>query len=333
MAANVMATAVAQGAGFVPIPEAVRTVYSAEIIFNALPALKYDSFTTKRTELGVQPGRTIAIPKMGNIKRGGPLTEGQRIQTQGMAQSLSLITVGEQGNAIAMSELLLQTSFFDQMTLASMLLGRDMTITLDRQIRNAAMLGTNLVRGSASAGTEATTRVTIDPVKGVFSTRCIKDSVEILETNNAPKFDGDYYICFIHPHQARGLRDDPDWVNASLYAGVTPIYTGEVGRYEDVRFISTTVQNNGANSAVDLDTGEYVDLGYDAALDGAGASSCDIYQGLMMAENGVGFALALPTELRDNGVTDFGREHALAWYAIWGVDKVEDKHLVIIETA
>lgn len=333
MPANVMATAVAQGAGFVPIPEAVRTVYSAEIIFNALPALKFDSFTTKRTELGVQPGRTIAIPKMGNIKRGGPLTEGVRISTQGMAQSLSMITVVEQGNAIAMSELLLQTSFFDQMTLASMLLGRDMTITLDGQIKAAALLGTNLVRGNNSSGTEATSRGTIDATKGIFSTRCIKDAVETLETNNAPKFDGDYYICFIHPHQARGLRDDSDWVNASLYAGVTPIYTGEIGRYEDVRFISTTVMNNGANSALDPDTGEYADLGYDALLDNTGASSCDLYQGVMLAENSVGFALALPTELRDNGITDFGREHALAWYAIWGVDKVEDKHIIVIETA
>lgn len=330
MPTNVMATAVAQGAGFTPIPEAVRTVYSAEIIFAALPALKFDAFTTKRTELGVQPGRTIAIPKMGNIRRGGPLSEGIRMTTQGMSQSVSQITVGEQGNAIAMSEFLLQTSFFDQMQLASILLGRDMTITLDLQIRDAAMLGTNLVRGANAGGTAATAR---NLIVGGFDTRCIKDAVEILETNNAPKFDGDYYICFIHPHQARKLRDDNDWVNASLYSGVTQIYSGEIGRYEDVRFISTTAMPNGADASLDPDTGEYADLGYKVDLDGTGASSADLYGGVMLAENAVGFALALPTELRDNGVTDFGREHALAWYAIWGVDKVENKNLVVIETA
>ncbi len=161
----------------------------------------------------------------------------------------------------------------------------------------------------------------------------VDDMVETLETNNVPKYDGDYYICFIHPHQARGLRDDSDWVNAQLYSDVSGIFNGEIGRYNDVRFITTTVQPNGANSATDAETGDYVDFGYDADLDGTGASSADLYKALMMGENAVGFALSLPVELRDNGVTDFGREHALAWYAIWGVDLMENGHAVVGESA
>lgn len=328
---NAMATAERSGAGFVPIPDAIRTVFSAEIVFAALPALKFDAFTTKRTELGVQPGKTIAIPKMGNIRRGGRLTEGTRIITQGMSQSLAHISVSERGNAISMSELLLQISFYDQMQLASMLLGRDMTISLDLELRDAGLAATSLVRGDgATPGTEAGSR---GAIVGGLDTRVIKDAVETLETNNAPKFEGDYYVAFIHPHQARMLRDDDDWVNAQLYAGPTAIFTGEIGRYEDVRFISTTVMPNGADSAVDPDTGEFVDLGYDAALDATGASSADLYQSLLLGENSIGFALALPTELRDNGVTDFGREHALAWYAIWGTEILENKNLVVLETA
>jgi len=329
---NTIATAERQGAGFVPIPDAVRMVYSAEIIFAALPAMKWDSFTTKRTELGSQPGKTIAIPKMGNIRRGGKLTEGVHIKTQGMSQSLSYITVGERGNAIAVTEFLLQTSFFDEMQTASILLGRDMTITLDMELRDAAMLGTNLVRGATTVGgtTEATSRGTI---LGGFDTRVVKDAVETLETNSAPKFDGDYYVAFIHPHQARVMRDDDDWVNAQLYSGVTNIFNGEIGRFEDVRFISTTVMPNGADSSTDPDTGETSDIGYNSDLDGTGGSSGDLYQGIIFGENYLGFALALPVELRDNGITDFGREHALAWYSIWGTDILENKNGVILETA
>lgn len=328
---NFMSTAVATGPGLVQIPEATRTVYSAEIIFQALPALRFDAFSTKRTELGQQPGHTISIPMMGNIKRGGRLTEGIRIRTQGMHQSMKPVTVGENGNAIAVSEFLLQTAFFDQLQLASTLLGRDMATTLDLQLRDSALLALNLVRGDGNTpGTEAASR---GAIVGGFTTRVIKDAVEVLETNNAPKFDGDYYVAFIHPHQARMLRDDDDWVQASLYAGATNIFTGEIGRYEDVRFITTTHMLNGADSTTDPDTAEYVDPGYAAALDGTGASSADLYQGLMIAENSYGFALALPTELRDNGVTDFGREHALAWYSIWGSDLLEEKNSVLMETA
>jgi N4-gp56 family major capsid protein len=329
---NMMTTAERVGPGFQTLPDAVRTVFSAEILFTALPALKFDPFTTKRTELGQQPGKTIAIPKLGNIRRGGKLIEGERIKTQALSQSMALVTVGERGNAISVSELLLQTSFYDQMQIGSLQLGRDMTIVLDLEIRDAVMMGTNLVRGDTTptSGVKATSRATTG---GYFNTRVIKDAVEILETNNSPKFDGDYYIAFIHPHQARGLRDDPNWIVPQEYAGVTAIFSGEMGRYEDVRFISTTVMPNGADASLDPDTGEFADLGYSSVLDAAGASSVDIYQGAFFGENSIGFALALPTELRDNGVTDFGREHALAWYSIWGTEILENKNVVIAETA
>lgn len=328
---NVLATAERQGMGFVPMPDAVRIVYSAEILFAALPALKYDPFTTKRTELGQQPGKTIAIPRLGTIRRGGKLIEGERMKTQAMSSSMVHISVGERGNAIGLTELLLQTSFYDQMSTASIHLGRDMTVTLDLEIRDAAHATTNIVRADgATPNVEAASRGTI---VGTFNTRMVDDMVETLETNNVPKYDGDYYICFIHPHQARGLRDDSDWVNAQLYSDVSGIFNGEIGRYNDVRFITTTVQPNGANSATDAETGDYVDFGYDPDLDGTGASSADLYKALMMGENAVGFALSLPVELRDNGVTDFGREHALAWYAIWGVDLMENGHAVVGESA
>jgi hypothetical protein len=37
-------------------------------------------------------------------------------------------------------------------------------------------------------------------------------------------------------------------------------------------------------------------------------------------------------ELRDGGILDFGREHALAWYAIWGFGLITDQAVVIAQT-
>jgi hypothetical protein len=42
------------------------------------------------------------------------------------------------------------------------------------------------------------------------------------------------------------------------------------------------------------------------------------YEAIMLGDNAFGQAVSLPVELRDGGVLDFGREHALAWYSIWG---------------
>lgn len=325
---SVLNTAAAQGAGFNQLYAATRDVFSAEIWFAALPILKFDQFTTKRTELGVQAGRTIQIPRYGNIKRGGRLTEGKRLETQAMSLAQQSVTVWEYGNAIAFSEYLLQTSFYDQLAAASMLLGRDMAVVLDTVLRDALMAASNVVYGGQK--TARTLLVAAD----TFDTVVIKDAVETLETNNTPKWAGDHYVCFMHPHQARTLRDDNDWINASLYSGATQIYTGEIGRYEDVRFISTTVMPNGANGSVDPDTGDYVDIGHDPNLvSGVAGNQVNVYQAVFFGEYSLGHATALPVELRDNGVEDFGREHGLAWYSIWGQNILEDVNIVVAETA
>jgi len=327
---SVLNSAVQTGAGFSQQVNSVRDVFSAEIWYSALPILKFDQFSTKKTELGVQPGRTIQLPKFGNIKRGGRLTEGVRLQTRGMSMSQQSLTVWENGNAIGFTEYLLQTAFFDQLAAASLLLGRDMAVVLDLQLRAAIMLATNTVFANGKASRDLL--VAAD----VMDTRSIKDAVEILETTNSPKWAGDHYICFLHPHQGRGLRDDNDWINASLYAGSQQIYTGEIGRYEDVRFIVTTVMPNGANNAVDTSTGDFVDPGYDANLRvGAGvpANQVNVYQSVMFGEYAYGHATSLPVELRDNGTEDYGREHGLAWYSIWGEGLLETDNSVVIETA
>jgi hypothetical protein len=37
-------------------------------------------------------------------------------------------------------------------------------------------------------------------------------------------------------------------------------------------------------------------------------------------------------ELRDGGVIDFGREHGLSWYAIWGFGVITAESRVVINT-
>lgn len=326
--AHVMNTAVAQGIGFNQLYNAVRDVYSAEVWFTALPVMKFDEFTTKKTELGVQPGIQIMMPKMGNIKRGGTLKEGVRIQTQAMSQSQQPIRVRELGNGLAFSELLLQTSFYDQLAAASILLGRDLAITLDTVLRTSYLKSTNVIYANGKANRAAL-------IAGdIMTTKEVKDAIEALETANSPRWGAAFWISFIHPHQGRGLRDDGDWVNASLYGATNQIFNGEIGRYEDCRFIVTTVMPNGRSSAKDPETNEYIDIGFDPTLEnGFNGNQTTIYKAVFFGDWAVGHAVALPVELRDNGVQDFGREHALGWYSIWGEDILEDDNIIVVETA
>jgi hypothetical protein len=63
-----------------------------------------------------------------------------------------------------------------------------------------------------------------------------------------------------------------------------------------------------------------------------GPASGVAYEALMLGDNAFGHAISLPVELRDGGVLDFGREHALAWYSIWGWGVITDSSVVKIVT-
>ena len=63
-----------------------------------------------------------------------------------------------------------------------------------------------------------------------------------------------------------------------------------------------------------------------------GNGSYDRYSAIFIGDNAFGHAISLPVELRDGGILDFGREHALAWYAIYGLGLITDQSVVIAET-
>ena len=317
-----VATSQGQTNGGTLFSDGTRLVYSREIEFKALPIMRFSQFATQKTELGVEPGLTISMLTYDNLKLGGALQEMQNMSTQALSGSMKQITVQEHGNAVSNSELLIQSSFDDIMATTTTLLGRDYALVMDCELRDVALSGTNIVYAGGKASRDAIT----DADKLQVAT--IKDAIEVLATNNAPKYQNMYWICFVHPHQSRDLRDDSAWINASNYGAPEQLFTGEIGRIDDTRFIETTLMCNGKASAKDP--------AYKADLvKGAGeqANKADIYQAVIFGDQYYGIAWSLPVELRDNGVEDFGRKRSLAWYAIWGTGLLHNDYGVVIETA
>ena len=325
MAESKMSTAVTNSGNLVKLDNLTRVVYSREIEFKALPVMRFFQFATVKTELGTTPGLTIQMLTYDNLKLGGKLTEGTRMTTQALSSSMKSITVEEKGNAVAVSELLLQSSFDDVMASATALLGRDYALVLDCELRDTALKGTNKVYASKANGEKVSSRtgLTADCTLKVST---IKDAIEVLATNNAPKYQGASWICFVHPHQSRSLRDDNAWINASNYGAPEQLFTGEIGRIDDTRFIETTLMCNGASATTD--PSHKNELKKSVA-----SNQANVYQAVIFGDNYYAVAFGLPVELRDNGVIDFGREHGLAWYSIWGTGLLHDEYGVVIETA
>ena len=383
---------------------AIQTIWSKEILFQSMPVLRFQQFAVTKTELGTMPGLTVNFMRYNNLPMpSGPLIEGVRMKTHAITANQYAITVQEQGFAVAVSELLLNASFDDIMASASRLLGRNMALYMDSQARTTIARASSVVFGYQKPGAINTGYGIYEPgipaanlaavvASGATGTlddnyyltpHSVKDAVEVLASKNVPRL-GETYVCFIHPHQSRRLRDTPEWIEVTKYAQPGNFMLGEVGRIDDVVFIETTQITSpiaGTADATDLwpqlpggnltsvnpfnpdwrgnalgytggdaagagdlapgfpdiaDPGTLDDLPTgETALPGWGepwGPSNGVYEALMLGDNAFGHAVSLPVELRDGGVLDFGREHALAWYSIWGWGVITDSSVVKIVT-
>ena len=348
--------------------QAIQTIWSKEILFQAMPILRFEQFAVKKTELGVAPGLRVNFLRYKNFAVDPtPLTEGVRMTTNALTAEQIAITVAEHGYAVAVSELLLNASFDDVMASASRLLGRHMAQYLDVQARNTLSAATSAVFGYDRTGlqgvndwyNEGTAATAIGDLDGTYklSTGAIKDAALTLAGKNIPRL-GETYVQFVHPKQSRDIRSNPEFIEVTKYAAPGNFMLGEIGRLYDVVFIETTqvkklaasgtyttsslvgapsyqtdvpVKSNTApGQGGNPESADYTaDKGY---LTSASGNAADVYESIMIGDNAFGHAISLPVELRDGGVLDFGREHALAWYAIWGLGVITDQAIVKVYT-
>jgi N4-gp56 family major capsid protein len=172
-----------------------------------------------------------------------------------------------------------------------------------------------------------------------LSPKTVKDAVETLATKNIPRL-GETYVAFVHPHQSRKLRDNPEFIEVTKYAAPGNFMLGEIGRLYDTVFIETTQVlkvAGGAGSGYSADTAVANPTvaaggGYTTPATFTGNGASDRYSAIFIGDNAFGHAISLPVELRDGGILDFGREHALAWYSIFGLGLITDQAVVIAET-
>ena len=348
--------------------QAIQTIWSKEILFQAMPILRFEQFAVKKTELGVAPGLRVNFLRYKNFAVDpSPLTEGVRMTTNALTAEQIAITVAEHGYAVAVSELLLNASFDDVMASASRLLGRHMAQYLDVQARNTLSAATSAVFGYDRTGVqgindwynEGTVATQISDLDGNYklSTGAVKDAALTLAGKNIPRL-GETYVQFVHPKQSRDIRSNPEFIEVTKYAAPGNFMLGEIGRLYDVVFIETTqVKLLAASGSYTTSTsvgapasqievpvkantapgqgGNPESANYTAEkgyLTAASGNSADAYEAIMIGDNAFGHAISLPVELRDGGVLDFGREHALAWYAIWGLGVITDQAIVKVYT-
>ena len=155
----------------------------------------------------------------------------------------------------------------------------NMATTLDNGVAAVLDAGTNVIRESAGAlSTTAakSTIVTTDTMKG----RDIRYAVTKLRAANV-NTRGGMYVSYIHPEVSHDLRTETGnniWRTPHEYQNVGPLYAGELGAWEGVRFIETPRMTNTISgsalsalataSAVSGVSGEFTIVAANAAFGG-----------------------------------------------------------------
>lgn len=320
-------TGVATAGDIVGIPANILTVHTNDLLFEAMPIMRYDQFAVVRRDLQAQPGDTISFSKYGNLTRGGTIAENADLEAKSMSKTAITISVTEYGNAVGLTAKYLTLAFMDEMQTASILLGRDYAEVTDAMLRDAVMSGTQSYNANGRANLYSI-------VAGdIVDTADVDECIEVLATNNALPYvdaNGEYYVGFFHPHQTKSIKSS--LISVRQYAYPELVFKGEVGEYNKVRFIETSNVPNGAAAATHVAYDATLKKDYDTG--GGNLLQVDLYKAVIFGERAYGWAIAQPVELReDPGYSNFGRKKRIAWYSIMGAGKIVDENIICLYTA
>lgn len=211
----------------------MKTFYDKTLIRLAEAKLIHDQFGQKRN-IPKNGGKTIEFRQFPALpKATTPLAEGVTPDGRKLNATNKTATVSQYGDYVATSDILNLTAFDniakETLTLIASQAGR----TLDTITREELVKGTNVRYAN-----DKTSRANITSAD-VLTVAEIKKAVRDLKTKNAETIDG-YYICLIHPDAVYDIWNDPEWVEASKYAGSEQIFKGEIGKIFGVRFVEST---------------------------------------------------------------------------------------------
>jgi hypothetical protein len=125
---------------------------------------------------------------------------------------------------------------------------------------------------------------------------------------------GDDYYALAWPTTLRTFKNSLETIHQYSDTGFKLIMNGEVGRYENTRYIEQTNIAKGTGT-----TGISVAGGGDAVQWVTGNSDFIFFIG----NDTVAEAIAVPEEMRGKIPTDFGRSKGVAWYYLGGFGLVQ----------
>jgi len=237
-----------------------QTAFEKLAYFALRPELYYDRFAEVEATNATNPGDTHTFTIFADLAAAtSPLSETTDVTPVALSDSQVSVTMAEYGNAVVTTAKLRATSFINVDPVAANAVGFNAGISIDSVCRNTLQAGTNVIYATGGA-TDPSSRTTVQ-VEDTLAANDVRQVVAQLRGANVPTINGSY-VGFIHPdvsYDFRSATDASAWRTPANYVDPSGIYNGEIGTFENVRFMEFSRAplfanaSNGSGAAGNID--------------------------------------------------------------------------------
>lgn len=290
---------------------------------NVQPLTKFRQFADVKdaTKKGLHRGNKFRWNRYGDVgTQGRELAENQIMPQTNFTSDQAELTITEFGNSVPYTGKLEKLGLHSVVDIIDKALRNDAKKAFD--IAAWTQFNRSPLKCAPTSGT-STTAITVVEDGTVAATNNVaygadhsKAVADTLEERNIPPYRGDDYVAISHPTTLRPLKNDLEAVNQYTSEGIGRVFRGEIGRYEQIRYVKQNqIPKGGAEDSTTFDP-------YTRTADAwnNGASSWIFFFG----DDTVAEAVVVPEEVIAKIPTDFGRSKAIAWYYLGGMGIVHD---------
>ena len=247
--------------------------------------------------------------------RGTTLTETSTMPETNFTITQGTMTITEYGNSVPYTGKLDDLSALPVKEIINKVLKNDAKKVFDIAAFNqfnACKL--RVVPATSGTSTDAITLTTNGTATGTNQVALgkghVKAIVDLMKERNIPPYMKDDYISLSHPSTFRTFKNELESVHQYTDVAFQMILNGEIGRYENCRFVEqTSIPKGGA-----ADSTTFAPQTDTADLWDGGDSSWAFFFG----DDTVAEGIVIPEEMRGKIPTDFGRSRGIAWYYMGG---------------
>lgn len=285
------------------------------------PLVKFRQFADVHdiSQQGKKKGDTFTWDVVSDVATAGAvLVETNTMPETNITITQGTLTITEAGNSVPYSGKLDNLSKFPVEDIIKKAMKNDAVKSFDRLAW--AQFNQTLLRAIPTAGTStsAVTLYTNGTVTGTnsvaYNNAHAKSIVDQMKERNIPAYIADDYYAIAWPTTLRTFKNNLETIHQYSDTGFNLIMNGEIGRYENVRYIEQT--NIAKGTGTD---------GVTTTAWTTGNSDWIFFFG----NDTVAEAIAVPEEMRGKIPTDYGRSKGIAWYYLGGFGIV---HTLAINT-